>query len=115
MMRVLTRQIAAAGSSSLTCSIPSVKSLMLTGYDMLRPPPVKRSALASTVVCCFESPWHRVEAKAITSRSPHKHMEVSINGGLQKGWFIVENPIKMDDPYLRKPPYQSRDQLLSLI
>jgi hypothetical protein len=25
------------------------------------------------------------------------HMEVSINGGPQTGWFIRENPINMDD------------------
>ena len=32
---------------------------------------------------------------------------VSINGGSQTGWFIVENPIKMDDlgvPHFRKAP-----------
>ena len=30
------------------------------------------------------------------------------HGGIQNGWFIPENPMKMDDldPYFRKPPIQ---------
>ena len=55
------------------------------------------------------------EAKALlrleTAESMRpKALGVSINGGTPKngGWFIVGNPIKMDDlgvPYFRKPPY----------
>ena len=37
------------------------------------------------------------------------HVVVSINWGIQNGWFTKENPIKMDDlwghPYFRKPPF----------
>jgi hypothetical protein len=39
-------------------------------------------------------------------------MEVSINGGAPKfGWFIMKNPVKMDDlrvpgyPHFGKPPF----------
>ena len=59
--------------------------------------------------------WAMAEAKALlrleTAESMRpKALGVSINGGTPKngGWFIVGNPIKMDDlgvPYFRKPPY----------
>ena len=41
-------------------------------------------------------------------RGVNIHLGVSINGGYQHGWFIMEDPIKMDDfgvPRFRKPPF----------
>ena len=43
------------------------------------------------------SPWKKSYHQQKKQIPQIKHMGVSKNSGTQIGWFIMENPIKMDD------------------
>ena len=50
-------------------------------------------------------PFTTIDEEMFLPRNPH--VGVSENNGTQNGWFIRENPIRIDDlgyPYFRKPP-----------